>query len=401
MPETHTTLKVFVASPSDVAAERQSLEDVISEFNNTWGENRKVRLELLKWETHSWPAFGEGAQDVINRQIGDTYDIFLGIMWGHFGTPTIHADSGTEEEFNRAYARFKDDPGSVQIMFYFKDAPIRPSKMDEGQMGKVKTFKKKIAHELGGLYHEFETTEEFQTKARIHLSKVVEARLSSEPAIAEPSIDTETPPADIIPHDPLANLAALENEEDEDGLFDLVEQATDSMNEVVSVVADMTAVTNKLGEDFQVRTGQMNTLSAGGKEVEASDAKRVSNNAAKDLNIFTKGISDALPKFYEKNTLAMDTFGKVAMISHEDFDNDPEGMRSLLSVVSGYRIEMEGTSSKLSEFQGITSRLPRMTSDFNRARKRAVAIMEDLLVQLRVASNQANDVEQLLGRLLP
>jgi len=129
MAKTHTVLEVFIASPGDVAPEREVLESVVSEFNLTWGDRHQVRLELLKWETHSRPAMGEDAQDVINRQIRDGYDIFLGIMWGRFGTATARADSGTEEEFQRAYDRLKNGD-RVQIMLYFKDAGIAPSKLD-------------------------------------------------------------------------------------------------------------------------------------------------------------------------------------------------------------------------------------------------------------------------------
>ena len=127
MARIQTLLQVFVASPGDVDDERIILEDVINEFNLTWGDRHGVRLELLKWETHSRPGFGADGQDVINKQIGNEYDIFLGIMWGRFGTPTGRAESGTEEEFNRAYARLADSPNTVQIMFYFKDAGIPPS----------------------------------------------------------------------------------------------------------------------------------------------------------------------------------------------------------------------------------------------------------------------------------
>ena len=41
-----------------------------------------------------------------------------------------------------------------------------------------------------------------------------------------------------------------------------------------------------------------------------------------------------------------------------------------------------------------------MTTLFNRARRRVVAIMDDLLVQFRSADRQTEDVEELLKRML-
>ena len=132
MARSETILRIFVASPKDVAEERASLEDVVRELNLTWSKNLGIRLELVKWETHAYPGIGTDPQAVINEQIGDDYDIFVGIIWKCFGTPTERANSGTAEEFDRAYKRFRENPDQLRIMFYFRDAPVAPSELDLG-----------------------------------------------------------------------------------------------------------------------------------------------------------------------------------------------------------------------------------------------------------------------------
>ena len=62
----------------------------------------KSSLEAVRWESHCNPGVGSNVQSVINEQIGPT-DIYVGIMWKRFGTPTGRAGSGTEEEFKAAY----------------------------------------------------------------------------------------------------------------------------------------------------------------------------------------------------------------------------------------------------------------------------------------------------------
>ena len=47
-------------------------------------------------------------QDVINRQIEDKYDLFIGIMYTKFGSPTNRAESGTVEEFEIAYKKAQE-----------------------------------------------------------------------------------------------------------------------------------------------------------------------------------------------------------------------------------------------------------------------------------------------------
>ena len=145
MPKTATILQVFVASPSDVAAEREQLEVLITEMNKAWGRSLGVICELLRWETNVRPAFGAEPQAVINSQIGDDSDIFIGILWSRFGTATSSAESGTIEEFDRAYMRMQN-VGKPEIMIYFKDTPISPSKLEPADLQKIQIFKNSIGN---------------------------------------------------------------------------------------------------------------------------------------------------------------------------------------------------------------------------------------------------------------
>ena len=81
----------------------------------------------MRWETHAYPNFGIDAQDVINEQIPDDYDLFVGIMWCRYGTPTGRAGSGTVEEFERAKARYDADKNSVQLMVVLRMKPFHPA----------------------------------------------------------------------------------------------------------------------------------------------------------------------------------------------------------------------------------------------------------------------------------
>nr|WP_255712951.1 DUF4062 domain-containing protein [Rhodopirellula sp. JC740] len=399
MAKTHTILEVFIASPGDVAAERKVLEDVVSEFNLTWGDKHKVRLELVKWETHSRPSFGEDAQDVINKQVGDSYDIFLGIMWGRFGTPTSRAESGTEEEFARAHRRLRDGD-NVQIMFYFKDAGISPSQMDGEQIVKVQAFKKQFADEFGGLYQQFETTEEFQTKARIHLSKVVQDWLDSNAgAIESKTVSTQSEP-EPNDYNPLSNLTALEDGDAEEGILDLVDRGTDAMDEVVQIVNRMGEATTDLGQKFVQRTKEAKAISAAGGTPDRKLAKRVVNSAANDLDVFVKRMSVEIPEFYKQNGIFTESFSAVAMISEQDANEDAEDVNNALNSMQEYRTAIESSSQNLIEFRQTLTDMPRTTTTFNQARRRAVAIMDDLLTQMRVAASQSKDIENLLLRLL-
>jgi hypothetical protein len=159
-------LRVFLASPGDVPQEREALPRVVDEFNVTIGPLSDCRLEAIRWETHATPDAGR-PQAVINRQLGE-YDIFVGIMWRRFGTPTGVAGSGTEEEYRIAFERWKTNPELV-LMFYFCETPFYPSSVDElEQMKLVLSFRKEV--EGKALAWTYNTSTSFEADIRKHLS---------------------------------------------------------------------------------------------------------------------------------------------------------------------------------------------------------------------------------------
>lgn len=173
MAKTEQVLSIFLASPGDVGSERNLVDAFVSEWNDLWSEDIGVHLKLVRWETRAYPAAGADAQDVINTQIGDEYDIFLGVMWKRFGTPTGRAASGTVEEFERAFARYRVS-GNPQLMFYFKkvDADV-DADADALQLEAVRQFRGKLAKE-GLLYWEFLSADQFGQLVRVHLTRHVQ-----------------------------------------------------------------------------------------------------------------------------------------------------------------------------------------------------------------------------------
>jgi hypothetical protein len=175
-----TIVQVFVASPSDVEEEGDILESIILELYKSWSKSLGVTFGLVRWETDTYPGTGADPQSIINSQIGDTYDVFIGIIWSRFGTPTSRAPSGTAEEFHRAVSRIKD--GAPDVMIYFKDAPINLSRIDLKQLEKVKEFKESISDV--SLYSVFEDLAGFTSSLRAHLAALAQ-KYSKKHASAE------------------------------------------------------------------------------------------------------------------------------------------------------------------------------------------------------------------------
>ena len=150
MAGTTRLVRVFVASPADVQPEREAVKHVIDDINLMQGQSTEARLEYVGWDRNTRPGFGRYPQEVINTQIGDDYDVFLGIMWTRFGTETPAAGSGTEEEFDLAYSRLRHARTLPKILLYFKDkGPNEIGAIDLVQLKKVIEFRDRVRG-LGG-----------------------------------------------------------------------------------------------------------------------------------------------------------------------------------------------------------------------------------------------------------
>ncbi|TCB37007.1 DUF4062 domain-containing protein [Acinetobacter sp. ANC 4910] len=96
-----TILNVMIASPSDVAEERQLVRDAIYEWNAIHSKQSNVMLNPVGWEHNVAPQMGSRPQEIINNSILNDSDILIGIFWTRIGSPTGEYVSGTIEEITK------------------------------------------------------------------------------------------------------------------------------------------------------------------------------------------------------------------------------------------------------------------------------------------------------------
>ena len=112
-------VKVFIASPNDLAVERRGFKEAIELLNIGFGDGAGVEFVPLGWEG-TLASVGRRPQSVINTDI-DACDVFVLAMHRRWGQPAPDSEysSYTEEEFHRALDRFKQT-GSPTIFVFFK-----------------------------------------------------------------------------------------------------------------------------------------------------------------------------------------------------------------------------------------------------------------------------------------
>ena len=164
--ETVRLFRVFFSAPSDVIAEHEIVEGVLREWNVQHGQALGIRVELVHWRTHAYPATGKRPQSLINKQAFDRSDIVVGVFWTKFGTPTGRFGSGTEEELRRGIAQDKE------VAVYFSRIPPPKHKGQPLQFTKIEAFKRKIGKKA--LYWEFSSLIGFERDFRNHLAMVMQ-----------------------------------------------------------------------------------------------------------------------------------------------------------------------------------------------------------------------------------
>jgi len=143
-------LRVVVASPGDVAAEREAVVRAAEEVNRNTGRGRGrgLRLEVYRWETDARPGFNpEGPQGIIDPfQRIEGCDLLIAIFWKRFGTPTVDGRTRTEHEFNIAYQAWKEKR-RPEIMMYVRR---QPAGFEDEQSRLVDQFQETLLRVLRG-----------------------------------------------------------------------------------------------------------------------------------------------------------------------------------------------------------------------------------------------------------
>jgi hypothetical protein len=369
--EQATLVKIFLASPSDVKDERQMIFALKDDIDHLIGKPNKIRFEFVNWERSAYPGFGIDAQDVINTNIGDDYDIFVGIFWQRFGSPTNRAESGTKEEFDRAYEKFKNNPSENHILLYFKTAsPSNIYELDFEQFQKVKSFKQDIGN-AGALYWEFEKTDDLKNIFLLHLASLIKDKYINRSTKLTPIEKTERP---LDKYEFLAKeIDSINADKNTEGIFELIEIVLDAMNELPSITSSLTNVINLIGHKFNDKTQQFNTVHAKIKDdrLKIKKTTEIVNKLAVDLNDYADQINVLLPDFSSLMGVAIESYTKLIFVYSESPLFVEEVNIQLETVVPVLYNSLDVPSGQIAEFLKTLNSLPSLTSKFATAKRNA------------------------------
>lgn len=362
-------LSIFVSSPGDVSEDRSKVLAAISAWNQRNGASRNVFFNALTWEGVVSPDRRGSGQEVIDEQIGTAYDIYLGLMWGRFGTPTKNAKSGTEDEFDQAVARHKAGE-RLAVAFLFNRQAIPQDILDGEQFQKVQEFKKKVAAE-GCFYREYADEVSLNDSINLILDRAANrsqtASLANSPTKSSQISGIEAETSDDIQHF------------EELGILDLEEALEEQTAHFVAAMEEMSAKLAGIGESANEATEELRSISRFG-EIEPMARKKIINKVASDVEKavdWGESKQNEIDAIIEKSSELM---GKIAEVSL-DFDIDEEGLSS--TIASGEELveSIRSNNASLRSLARTALGMPRISKESIRANKRLAALMDRMILK--------------------
>lgn len=381
-------LTIFVASPSDVADEKDALSRIINELNLTLRDD--VRLELLRWETDTYPAFGSYPQDVINEQIGDDYDIFIAIFWSKVGTKTVNYESGTLEELDRAYKKYINNNDSIDLMVYFKDQPLPPSKIDYSQLQKISELKKQLG-EKGGLYWPFDSVQDFESLVRVHLSRVVQkwrTRLSRTGREDSSNMSSENRVSEYFRDELFTDV--------ECGLYDYEDIYEEQMaimeNELRSIAQSIENI-GRASNENRVDVEAIINEGAGDRR----KVKSVIRGFSLLMLAFAVDLNPKIDRYQKARELAFDAMTKSISIYINE--NNADSLLGVKDNISGMIEEALSTAEQIGSLKETTLNLPKLTLEFNKGKRAIASSLDRLIDEIHATITTSQGIIQTIEKI--
>ena len=379
MPKNFRIYRIFLASPSDVKEERDEVKKVIESYNQVHSSDN-IKIELACWEDNTRPAFGDYPQDVVNSQIGDDYDIFIGILWARFGSPTPEYSSGTEEEFYRAYEKYSSGR-NIEIMIYKKDESISPSLIMPDQLQKVNDFIAKVGT-LGGYYFTFKTKGDFHDLLQKHLEQAIRD-------LEKKCTENSTP---ILPVPvPESDSTAIISERENWGVLEYNDYIVNTTSRIISDIDSISEMTEEIGERIQKYTNEFNLIRGNANNLHI---RSFCMNVAKEMNRYAMGIKGPNDRWYSSFIELQDSIKSMLNISDGLVTAD-EWEKSLVSL-RYTSSQMWAAYGAMRELYTAVNRLPKLMQQLNVAKIKVCNILKQVISNLKEGKKYCDETVEYI-----
>lgn len=353
--------------PSDISDERDIVHQVCKELNIIWANNG-VHIRVIDWKDDFVPNFGDHPQNIINSQIPE-YNVFIGIYWTRFGSPTKNYNSGSEEEFYHALNNKK------HILLYFSEIKVSLSEIDVNQLKMINDFKEKV--KPIGLYKSYNGIDEFRSMLSMHLNQISQKSFLEQKS---PSQTETSLPATI-------SKSEQDTDDSEDGFLDTIDDAsasieisTNSLSAITSELYGLTEETRILAERLPQLTGAQNF----------SEVKRTTNRYAEKMDIRSQRINAETNTMFEHYSKGIELFSRSITIYVEFSPTDFSHIEQSIVAVSYSKDSMKSMASETTRAISTLDGIPRITVGLNKSKRNFQSTFANLLEKIDLMAEMSD-----------
>lgn len=393
-------------------SEKAAIRVVVEEINRRSEKTHAVTLRVIGWPDDIRPGVSTDVQSEVEHQIGHDFDIYIGILGIRFGTPTVRAGSGTEQEFDGALSRFQQDSTRVRLLFYFKRDTEDSFSIDIDQLQKVQEFRQNLGAR-GVVYRDFRDTAEFTQLVREHLDALIidewEGDKWVERAPAPPVNETDASSPPIVQGAKTSERTGDPDDErhqdDELGVLEYMEAAHDASEAIAVVMNTISKETERVGDEIRARSSESNQVMAELEKQKVigstkahqqflAQARATIDRAAGNLDDYATAMKPNVEQFKVQNRSLFDNMKRAfhagVELGPRDTAEDQAALARLILVVRESR-------EHIMAFQTSISRVPALTGRFRRSRRRAAAILGELVAEMSFSIEQAHELLDEMG----
>ncbi|MGB7297318.1 MAG: hypothetical protein WBC70_17205, partial [Candidatus Aminicenantales bacterium] len=182
------------------------------------------------------------------------------------------------------------------------------------------------------------------------------------------------------------------------GFIDLLEEGENNYNDLCEVSKQITEDLNTLGAKINLRAQEINEAKERG-ESGPRELKHFINLAAADMDCFSESMNQKLQKFDELHTRGADAFIKSINLLN-DFSPKEEDTRSVLETLKGLEQVFTEAADSIKSLHEIVRATPRVTTNYNRAKRQTLSVLEIFLIKIHKAIDLTKDIEKAIENVL-
>lgn len=378
MPREVSEFRVVIASPNDLLGTRKVLFDVIDELNRSF-DIQKVHIRGLGWEEYVTPGIGMDAQDVVNQQLLTDYDILIALFSTKLGSPTERATSGTIEEIEHAIANTTSPMGKYRVQVYFRDRIDSASSLSMDEFKKVMDYREALKPR-GVLFGLFKSDDDLQREIRVNVQRPILDFLRQRGADAFHPVALPTASENSLPATSTPNVIEIASASDgeEFGILDYQEKADTaiaafniSMGQMADLLKDITVEMNLNVE--RISESSFVSSTAADKKVVINSFSSFLKSKSTQLEYEARVASDSI-EIFAANLILMAEIERQG--KSDAYEKNLEVFLKVSEVMLAALVE---SRSHALSFRNTMASMPRITIQFNQAKKMLVQAVDECL----------------------